>query len=106
MPAPRTDPITEQTAVNLYVSERLSSEAVGRRLGLSPQGIRKILLRNGVSLRPAGKFNTPRLCADCDKPAVFKSIRCPYHRWLQRRLIRNNAHKAWRERRKFLANGN
>lgn len=98
MAYPRVPAIVEQTAVNLYISERLSCEKVARRLGLCREAVRKILKRRGISLRPQKMFNTPRLCADCDKPAVFNSLRCEYHRWLQRRLIRNNAHKAWRKR--------
>jgi IS30 family transposase len=49
--AKRFTDIEEQEVCYLYITEKLSLQAISRKLNRSPSGIKKVLLRNGIKIR-------------------------------------------------------
>lgn len=75
----------------LYLSGETLT-AIGREFDMNPGSVRRVLLRNGVTLRPRGSKGLK--CLECGK-ATKLSLRCSFH---ERIHIRSLQRTHWRRK--------
>ncbi len=79
----------------MYVFGGLSSPAIARLFGSSPQTIRNILHTQGVELRTK---TSVRACPKCGQPSFKLRAHNGKQRVLKGRLCREHARENWREK--------